>query len=360
MKRRIQLVVSLSVGAVLVWLFTRHTDWSSVYESMMTAHPWWLAATQIPIWASFFTRAKRWGYIVRTARPVSFKTLFNATQIGFLANFTLPFRAGEVVRAYVLARRAGIHLSRCFAFVALDRVTDLFGLLGCVTITLLAFRGKGDIVLPRGSVGNAEVITIPGNVIQSGSIGIATILAVFVLSLVVLYANQRWFLALSDRILVRISSKLAHIVHTLLAQFAEGLHVFRSARDMAKSIFWSMATWGLFAASGMCILEAFGYTYPWYTPFLLVTLLAVVVSLPGAPGFVGQFHLAIVVSLLMVMPDSDISQAKAAAIVLHLANFLAVVVAGVAGLAMENTGLLTLTRESEREAQTEAAAESLE
>jgi hypothetical protein len=45
--------------------------------------------------------------------------LFNATQIGFFINCTIPARIGEVVRAYVLSRSSHIHLSQSMVMVAI-------------------------------------------------------------------------------------------------------------------------------------------------------------------------------------------------------------------------------------------------
>ena len=61
-----------------------------------------------------------------------------------------------------------------------------------------------------------------------------------------------------------------------------------------------------------------------------------------APGFFGQFHLAIVVSLLMVMPLSDISEAKAAAIVLHLVSFAPISLVGLVFMAQDGLSLFGL------------------
>ena len=94
-------------------------------------------------------------------------------------------------------------------------------------------------------------------------------------------------------------------MHGILDQFAQGLHVFRSASDVAKSVSWGLITWGLFSLSNAVALSAFGYPYPWYAPFVVAAIVSVVVSLPVAPVFIGQFHFAFVVGLDLINRIDD-------------------------------------------------------
>ena len=93
-------------------------------------------------------------------------------------------------------------------------------------------------------------------------------------------------------------------------------------------------------------LRAFDIHVPWYGPFVLQLLLAIFISPPGAPGFVGQFHFPIVIGLVMVAPDVDVSKAKALAIVAHLLNLIPVYAIGLFCLFWERFGFVELTRES--------------
>ncbi len=104
MKKAVQIIVGLVIGALLLWWVFRDTDWAEVGTALGAVHWGWLAVATLFVLFSFITRILRWRYIVRTAKPVSFRSMFSATQIGFMANFILPGRAGEVIRALVLSR----------------------------------------------------------------------------------------------------------------------------------------------------------------------------------------------------------------------------------------------------------------
>lgn len=353
MKRFAHTLAGLAIGLGLMWWLFRGTDWGEVGRAIRNANPFWLVMTQVLTLATFYTRILRWRYVVRTAKPVRFRHMFSATQIGFLANFTLPGRVGELVRALLLSRLGRLPVSKCIAMVALDRVNDLIGLLAVILVTVLAYTPTGDVVIPARTLG--WEIHFAATTIQTGEILSAVALGLIILILVLLYVTQSFVLRLSDACLGLVSKRLAEWGHHFLEQFAEGLHIFRSAGDMAKSISFSLLTWTLFMLILVSMLAAFDIHYPWYLPFVMQTMLAVAISIPGAPGFVGQFHAPLVITLMMLLPGMDDAKAKAFAIVAHLGAVLPVLVVGIICLMMEQVNLVELTHET---AQAESGLEA--
>ena len=346
MKKVVYTLIGLLVGISLLYFLFRATSWEDLKESLSHVHWGWLALSQIPIWLGFFTRILRWRYIVHAVKPVSFRHMFSATQIGFLANFTLPGRIGELVRAVVLGRLAGLPVTRGLALVTLDRVTDLFGLLAVMVVALAAFKPSGNIEIPRELFGTQEPIMIQAVLIQRSAFGMLGLLVVVIGLLTVLYLNQAFFLKATRAVLGVVSTKLADKITEHLQHFAEGLHVLGSGGDMVKSIGWSLVTWATFLVATMCILEAFNIDYPWYTPFLLQAALAVFISVPGAPGFIGQFQVPLVAGLKMTIPSISFADAFAFSIVAYLVNVLPIILTGAFCLYREGLSFVELEKES--------------
>lgn len=351
MKRNIQIAIGLLLGAFLVWFLFRDTNWANVRDSIEAANWLWLGIAFVCVMVSFFTRSQRWLVIVRTTKPVSFRGVFNAMQIGFLANYTLPLRAGEVLRAVVLARRAQLPFPKCMAFVALDRVTDLFGLLAVLLITAIFFHPERAIELPQGM----ELPTWAQSLLEPNTIRqVAQVTALassgIIGALVLLYLNQPLALRLCGGIVGLFSKKLAARANELLTHFAEGLHVFRSPIEMGKAIFWSLVTWALAGACFQCLIIAFHLDAPWHTWCLVLAMLSIAISLPGAPGFIGQYQAGIMLPLALAIPGISVDTAKAIAILGHLVNLLAVALVGVYSLHDEGTGLLALKQEGDQAA----------
>ncbi|GMW02449.1 MAG: hypothetical protein AMXMBFR84_35850 [Candidatus Hydrogenedentota bacterium] len=333
-------LIGLAVGFLLIWFLLRGISWEELKSSVTGVSVGWLLLAQIPIWLSFFTRILRWSYIVRAVHPASFRSMFSATQLAFLANFTIAMRIGEFVRALVLSRLAGISFSKSLALGALDRVTDLIGLMAVMLVTVAAFRPTDDIILPEGLFGFEKLPPIRAGLIQSTGAAVAVGLVGLLFVLVMLYVNQKLVIRVTRAVVGRVSSRIADWVCHLFEQFAQGLHVFRSVGDMAKSTAYSLVTWSFFMLALYFTLNAFHISYPWYGPFVIQSLLALAVSAPIAPGMLGQFHLPLVAGIIIVSPDTPITDATALAIVTHLTNLFPVIILGILSIMMEGVGIL--------------------
>lgn len=348
MKKYVQGGIGFLIAGLLLWVLFRGTDWGEVLDAIQGVSIGWLIAAHVPLLLMFPLRIQRWTYIVRATQPVSFRDMFSATQIGFLANFTLPGRVGEPIRALVLTRLTGIKFSKSFALVALDRVTDLFGLIAVMFVAVLAYQPVADVVIPAATFGTANDIVFTGAQYQGGAIFMCVFLATIIATFVLLYINRAFVLRVSNGIIGLVSKRAASFVAGMLNQFADGLSVFRSPSDMTKSIGFSLLTWSMSIPSFIFLMKAFHIDFPWYTPFVMQSLLAVAISLPGAPGFVGQFHVPLVLALVMLIPGIDLNEAKAFAIVTHLIQLPPVFILGVYFLAKDRLGLFELSSTGEK------------
>ncbi len=344
MKRTIQIVASLAVAVLLTWLLFRGVKWGDLYESLTQMHVGWLLAAQIPIWASFWLRIFRWKYVVRAVHPASFRSMFSATQLAFLVNFTIGLRLGEIVRPLVLSRLSKMAFSKSLAVCALDRVTDLIGLMGVMLVAVIAYRPESDIKLPSGLFGLKHPPTIPKSLITAGGEGTATMLLFILATLILLYWKQDMVLRLTRGVVGLVSKRLAAWACHIFEQFAQGLHVFHSVGDMAGTLTFNALTWTAFLISYPCFMQAFQLDWPWYAPFVIQTVLALFVSAPGVPGMLGQFHIPIVAGLLMTVPGVKLPDAIAIAIVTHLSNMIPILILGLYSLYREGFGFVELSR----------------
>ncbi|MEX2016255.1 MAG: hypothetical protein WD873_06415, partial [Candidatus Hydrogenedentales bacterium] len=108
-------------------------------------------------------------------------------------------------------------------------------------------------------------------------------------------------------------------------------------------IFFSLTVWGSGVLINIAMLHAFQIDFPWYAPFLMMALLAIFIAFPGPPGLVGQYHLPLVIAVVMAT-SADPTRAKALAIVAHLINFPPIIITAVYGLMTEHLGLIELGR----------------
>jgi len=123
------------------------------------------------------------------------------------------------------------------------------------------------------------------------------------------------------------------------------MHVFRSVSDMSRAIGWSLVTWAVGVGCYHCVLRAFSIEAPWYTALAVMAFLAVAISLPSTPGFVGPFHLGIFAAVAVVAPETDRDVLRATVLVAHLFQLLPVLVVGCICLYVEDLGLMELGRQ---------------
>jgi uncharacterized membrane protein YbhN (UPF0104 family) len=354
LRRQVQLVVGLAVSAVLLWWLFKDTNWAEVGRVVRNADLLWLAAAVGLVVVSFVVRIFRWQALVAVEPPPRFMKLFNATQIGFFANFVLPARLGEVIRAVVLSRGTGIPVSKSLAFVAVDRITDLVGLAGTLVFTVVFFHPTEAIYLPEEMRGLYDG-PISATLIRRACLGAAAAIVVGLTGAFVLAASR----GLAERVLRRtvgpFSPALAARLAALADHFTSGMAVVRSPWRMARACGISLVLWTVFALTNWCAFMALRLEVPWYAPFVTLSLLAVFISLPGPPGFIGPYHVAIAGSLLLVNPAMNVDEARAMAIMAHLLNMLPVVVVGVWCLSAENVSLAQVKETGESLADAEEA-----
>lgn len=338
----------LAIAGLLLWLVFRSTEWGEVAAAIQGADVAWLLAAQALLFGACVARAWRWRYVVRAVHPASFRALFSATQIGLLANFSVPARVGELVRATVFARLSGVSLSRSLALVTLDRVNDVVGLLPVVLIAGFALAADAQVVLPAGALGNSEPLTVSAALVLPAAALLGAAALGAGLALAALFVWREAALRAARSLLTPVPAALAKRILHVLSGFAEGLHVFRSRGDLLRAVGWSLVCWGLDVAAVAALLPAFGIDLQWRAPFVVLALVSMAIVVPLTPGVVGQFHLPVVVGLLLTIPELSAERAKAIAIVDHVVTLLPIAALGVFSLLRERLGLRDLLRETER------------
>jgi len=275
---------------------------------------------------------------------VPFRYLFSATQIGFLFNILIPARLGEFVRAYVLTRLAKLELPKSLALVALDRTTDLIGVIVMVLVALTVFPTDRPIIVPADFFHTAQPLIISPNLLKF-------VVALLVLALLVIlalfYVLCRYQDAaksfLDDRLGRLLPGPLNRRIIDSLSNFANGLHVLRSGRDMVSAICLSLVTWVLSISCIGFVILAFGIRCPWYTPLVIEVIAIAFTIAPITPAMIGQFHLAVATGFIISAPGADLSTVKALTLLTHAMALLPVMLAGTYCLLRERIGLFAIT-----------------
>lgn len=308
--RALQIIVGLLISAVLIYFAFRNTEWDKLWAAVRSMHvlPMLVAVTVSTL--PFPLRIPRWKLLLRHDDDSALPTapLWHAIAIGFAANNTLPFRAGEVLRVAVASRLGRVSFATALSSLAVERVLD--------ALTVVAMLGIGLVLADFPAAAGAPDAS------TASKIGIVCI-AVLIVAIVAAWKRD---LALG---LVRkvvghgpIGEKVHHFADRLLA----GLNALRDPRRAIPVIGWTILIWLVNAAAFYLAFAAFDITVPFSGALVLQGLLMIGIAAPQAPGYLGGFEAPIVLVLGFYSVDKDL--ALAYALSYHILTFIPITLLG--------------------------------
>jgi uncharacterized protein (TIRG00374 family) len=308
------IIIGAGLGLVFLWYALRDLHLAEVWAALQDANFWWLIPGVAVYFVSVWFRAWRWGFLLRASKPVSANRLFPVVVIGYMGNDILPFRLGEVLRAYVLWRKEGINVGTTFTTAILERLFDgltmvLFVLVGLLFVPLSIFLSR---------------LVIVASAVFFGALVVFLFLAARPDLL------RRIAEALVGRLVpTRFRSPLLSLVEGVLA----GLESLRSGRDVLILFGVTLWVWILETAKYWLVSFAFADLHLPYVAILLMGgAVNLLTALPSLPGYIGTFELGIKILEGIGAPSS---QAGSYILVLHAILLLPVTLLGLVFMGLE-------------------------
>jgi len=324
-----RLWIGLVLSSLFAYLAFRGIDPSAVASALENADHRFLPLAFLLTYAVLWVRARRWRVIIKSLVEVETRLLFRITMIGFLANYVLPARMGELVRAVLLGTRKQVSISAALGTVLVERLLDLISILLIFFLVYL-------------------LDSIPGAGTELGSMlnRAATVFLLVALILMgifwLLRNNIRLVIACVEGTLGRFWPRGSGNLTRALVSFAHGLRPAESLRDAAELVFWTGCLWVLSASIVILLMETFRLGLPWGAAWFILVALGFGVSVPSAPGFVGTFHFTAMGALLLYGVER--ADALSFAVVLHATCLLPVFLVGIPLLGMEGMSLGHIAR----------------
>jgi len=259
-------------------------------------------------------RAVVWRTLLRNR--ASYQAVFWTIGEGYLLNNFLPFRLGEIGRAFLLSRKSDLQFMEILPTIVIERVMDL----GYSAIILLA-------ALPFiVSAGGAERIGI--------IVGIIVLIGFVILYLLARY-NQ-WALDLFHRLSARWPT-LQRVGGNFLESFFMGLAVLKDGWLFIRFLFWMTVNWGVAIISYYLIIRAFFPQAQVVWGMFGLGAAAFGGAIPSLPGAVGTFEGAFGGAVTLLTGNE--STALAVALTGRLYNYINSGVIGGIGLLREGQTL---------------------
>jgi glycosyltransferase 2 family protein len=274
--------------------------------------------------SAFFLRALRWQSIISP-----YKDAFHIMFVGFIANFIFPARIGEFIRAYVLSTKTKLGKLKSLSTIIVDRVMD-----GLALLLLLGVAIIGIGFLPT------EIYAL-------------TVIAMSVIVLAFLFFLKPKPV---QKVLIAITgfhTGLQQKTEYFLQEIVEGSQALRNF-NKKQAIIWvaSIVLWLLTAFILWRSALEIGIPFTFYQALILNSVIGFSVMIPSAPGNIGTFEGAFVVTFLMF--GFDVNTAIVLAIINRFIQTITVIVGGLYSVNALGVSLDVLKRKEEKTHETNA------
>jgi uncharacterized protein (TIRG00374 family) len=128
------LIYLASLGC-LVWTL-RDARLGDLKEDFATMNWWWLGLAVVADISVYCWQAIRWRQVLRPVEQVPFRQAVSAIYVGLFANEVLPFRAGEILRCYLVSRWTKLPFSVAISSALIERIFDGIWLCLCLLVSI--------------------------------------------------------------------------------------------------------------------------------------------------------------------------------------------------------------------------------
>jgi len=297
--RALKLIIGFAISAAGLWYAFREMNFNELIEYLSQTNLSYILLAMLIMVASVALRAYRWQLMLKPIQIFTFNPLF-------FGNGVLPFRLGELLRAYAISRTNNITASVAFGTIILERILDLMGLAAMMIFfaffsPLMEWSGKILIGL--------VVFTIGG--------------LVFIIWLGKSHSNfhdkfVHWKLFQTST-----GQKLLGNIQNVFT----GLTSIVKTKHSVQLVFLTLMLWVLYYICIILVVFATGLKITWVAVGIVLIATTMAITVPSAPGYVGTYHAAAVYVLVNIF-GAGLTESQAFAVLIHAIGFIPLVFIG--------------------------------
>lgn len=305
MKAKISIIAGFLVGAVLLYFAFRSIDFRNLLAIYSRVRAVFIIPFILTTLAELLFRAARWRLLLNPSRPVRLVDAFKLQTAGLALNNLLPMRLGELARATFGAGLFKIPLLTVFATILVERALDVL-----VLFALFAAA--------------ARLGGITGGFLNYGSLMWVMFAGVVAAMAALIFSDEliahHWFSGFFARF------PRLRLLFERVAMGVKGFHSFRSG---ALIFAYAAGQWLMDALNYYWMGLAFGLggVLDLYRSMALVFTGAVAASVPGMPGYFGNFEFTLTKVLVTWGVPRDLGFAFAS--YAHVLSYLFITLLGI-------------------------------
>jgi uncharacterized protein (TIRG00374 family) len=257
----LQLAAGVGVSGIGIFFAFQGVDVKTVMKGMWHAKLPFVIVAAFLYGLAFVFRSIRWRFLLKPMGTISLTRLFFALMFGFFVSEILPFRAGELARALLVAGWMSIPLTVCLGTIVAERLGDLFVLF---TVCL-------------GVSAN-----LPGAKLPTKSLALTLTLAAICCALLIRWGTALCKIQLKNPWLQKTARALGHLIQGLrqIGNFKNALWLFLS----------SIAVWTFDLLAMNVLARGYGLSLSATGTGALIIGIAMGVMVPAAPGYIGTYE----------------------------------------------------------------------
>jgi hypothetical protein len=261
---KIKLLGALVFGIILLLGIFSFSGYSDIYETIINASLYYVFLGFLAIITAFLMRTWRWSVLLRTSGYVIPRDiLFKSLMFGFLLNYLLPARAGDIARGAALKATEKIPMGISLSTIVIERAMDM--------LTLALMLGVGALLLSQSNT--MFIVAI-------AAMGIAFLL---ILMLVLAYKY--------DSFISRKLGKKFPSISGFMKTMKEGLYkIYSNPAALVLSIALSIPVWTLEISGIYLAALAIGYKIPFSLAAVAGITSFLAQTIPLTPGGIGVYE----------------------------------------------------------------------
>jgi uncharacterized protein (TIRG00374 family) len=317
-------------AACLVWVF-HDVDVRQVWPHIRNVDPWCVAIAILGNMLAYVCQGLRWSVLLRPVGRVTTAQSTQAIYAGLFASGVLPLKAGELVRAYIVARWLQVKMAAIIPSMLVERFFD-------------------GVWLALGLILTMIFVPLPRNLLEAGDIlGILLVIATGMLFYVIARPNKTITTTTTlseNRPFESEGRKHFHWIGGTFDGVVSGLRAIGLSRYSGLAFAASSGLMLLQALSFWLVMYAYGLRLSFFVGAAIFLILHLGTALPNAPANVGSYQFFTVVGLTLFGVDK--TYAAGFSVVVFVLLTLPLSLLGFVSLSRSGTTLFTVRDEINR------------
>ena len=305
-RKAFRLALGVAIAALFVWLTLRQVDGARIAQVLRGARADYLGAAVLLLCAGYACRIARWRTMLARDNPaLRWADCAGPLLASFAANNVLPFRAGDLMRAFAFNARLHTTAGSVLATLFVERLLDLLMVILLLGVALWSF-----------GFDVARLLGVGGPLLVLAACAIVAVL----LRPALLQPIVKLLGLLAGRLpaAARLQAELNKATGTLV-KLAGG-------STMWQLLAWSAAAWITEGGVYWLVAQALASVTAPLGAWLAVPVGTLATLIPSTPGYVGTFDYF--TAQAMILAGNDQTASAAFAFLVHMALWLPPTVAG--------------------------------